>query len=99
MALETEALSQVFLLYSWFVLSAVLGFVLLIARFYQRFAGEKTYYQLFLIPMMLFGVQVVRRTNYATDTLGSLSAALGGIVLLALSLYLYRRMTAGPGSG
>ncbi|MFN8564119.1 MAG: hypothetical protein U0703_21445 [Anaerolineae bacterium] len=97
--MKADAFNQLIILYGWFLLVGLMLFLMLIARFYQRFAGEKTYYQLFLIPMMLFGVQVVRRTNYAADTLGNASAALGGIVLLALSLYLYRRMTAGRGNG
>lgn len=97
--MKADAFNQLIILYGWFLLVGLMLFLMLIARFYQRFAGEKTYYQLFLIPMMLFGVQVVRRTNYATDTLGNVSAALGGIILLALSLFLYWRMTDGRGRG
>jgi len=94
---KADAFNQFIILYGWFLLVGLIVFLMLIARFYQRFAGEKTYYQLFLIPMMLFGVQIVRRANFSRDPFGSLSAALGGVVLLALSIILYRRMTHGRG--
>jgi hypothetical protein len=90
-----DAFSQLLILYEWFLRVGVIGFLLLIARFYQRFAGEKTYFVLFLIPVVLFGIQAVRQTNFGHDAAGDLLAALGGIVLLGLSLLLYRRMTTG----
>ncbi|MCC6801640.1 MAG: hypothetical protein IT319_02050 [Anaerolineae bacterium] len=96
--MKADAFNQLIILFGWFLLVGLILFLMLIARFYQRFAGEKTYYQLFLIPMMLFGVQVVRRTNFSHDPFGNLSAALGGVMLLALSLFLYRRMTKGRGT-
>jgi hypothetical protein len=94
---KADAFSQLIILYGWFLLVGLIVFLMLIARFYERFAGEKTYYQLFLIPMMLFGVQVVRETNFADDALGNAAAALAGIILLILSIFLYRRMTSGRG--
>lgn len=93
--MKADAFNQLIILYGWFLLVGLIVFLMLIARFYQRFAGEKTYYQFFLIPMMLFGVQVVRRTNFSHDPIGNVAAALGGLTLLALSILLYRRMTRG----
>lgn len=96
--MKADAFNQLIILYGWFLLVGLILFLMLIARFYQRFAGERTYYQWFLIPMMLFGIQVVRRTNFSHDPFGNAAAALGGILLLALSLLLYRRMTKGRGA-
>jgi hypothetical protein len=92
---KADAFSQLIILYGWFLLVGLIVFLMLIARFYQRFSGEKTYYQLFLIPMMLFGVQVVRQTNFVDDALGNVAAALAGVILLVLSIFLYWRMTGG----
>jgi hypothetical protein len=83
------------ILYGWFVLVGVIVFLMLIARFYQRFSGEKTLYRLYLIPMLLFGFQAVREAKVTEDWIGHLLAAAGGVMLVALSLLLYRRMTAG----
>lgn len=93
--MKADAFNQLIILYGWFLLVGLIMFLMLIARFYERFAGERTYYQWFLIPMMLFGIQVVRRTNFSNDPFGNAAAALGGILLLVLSLLLYRRMTKG----
>lgn len=95
--MKENAFSQLIILYDWFLLVGLLVFLMLIARFYQRFSGERTLYQLYLIPMMLFGAHVVRRTNFPNDMLGSVFAAAAGVVLLILSGFLYWRMTAGRG--
>lgn len=93
--MSPAAFSQLIILYGWFLLVGLIVFLMLIARFYQRFSGEPTYYRLYLIPMLSFGVQAVRQTSHGSDALGNLFAALGGVVLLALSLLLFRRMTMG----
>ena len=95
--MSADAFSQLVILYGWFLLVGLIVFLMLIARFYQRFSGEKTLFRLYLIPMVLFGVQAVRQTNFAHDMLGNLFAAVGGVILLSLSLFLYWRMTAKRG--
>ena len=95
--MSADSFSQLVILYGWFLLVGLIVFLMLIARFYQRFAGEKTHFQLYLIPMLLFGAQAVRQTNFPHDTIGNLFAAVGGLVLLGLSIFLYWRMTAGRG--
>ncbi len=77
------------------MLAVLVVFVTLIARFYQRFAGETTYFYLFAVPILLFGLQAIRQTNYPNDPLGDLLAAAAGVSLIALCLLLYRRMTTG----
>jgi hypothetical protein len=98
--MSTTALSQLFLLYTWFALAAVLFFLLLIARFYQKFSGERTYFRLFLMPMLLFGVAAVRYSSIdrvAHDAFGDIFMTVAGLVLAWLCIRLYRRMTAGRG--
>ncbi|MBI1256892.1 MAG: hypothetical protein GC204_05435 [Chloroflexi bacterium] len=95
--MSADAFSQFVILYGWFLLVGLIVFIMLIARFYQRFSGEKTYFLLYLVPMVLFGVQAVRQTNFPNDMLGNIFAAVGGVLLLSLSLFLYWRMTAKRG--
>ncbi len=93
-----DALSQLLILYGWFLLAALILFLLLIARFYQRFSNESTHFRLFLLPVLLFGAGAVRQTSVnapGTDALASVMIGVGGAILALLSLLLYRRMTAG----
>ena len=86
---------QFLVLYLWFPLTALLFFLLLIARFYQKFSGEQTFFRLFLLPVTLFGAAAVRYASLdqvTGDGVGDALYALGGIVLLALCAVLYRRM-------
>jgi hypothetical protein len=94
---SADAFSQFVILYGWFLLVGLIVFIMLIARFYQRFSGEKTYFILYLFPIVLFGVQAVRETNFPHDILGNVFAAVAGVMLLGLSLFLYWRMTAKRG--
>lgn len=83
-------------MYLWFPLALLLFFLMLIARFYQRSSGERTYYQLYIAPIVLFGGGVARYTsiNYlAGDTLGDLLLGVSGVMLIALCVFLYRIMT------
>ena len=68
---------------------------MLIARFYQRFSGQRKLFALYIIPVLLFGIQAVREAKFARDWVANLLGAAGGITLLVLSLFLYRRMTTG----
>ena len=90
------SLSQFLMLYSWFALAGLLVFLLLIARFYQRFSGETTRFQLFTLPLLLFGVATVRYASInqiAGDGLGDGLLLLAGSVLVIQCLFLYRVMT------
>lgn len=90
------SVSQFLTLYAWFPLAILLVFLLLIARFYQRFANEQTYFGLFLLPIVLFGAASVRYSSIdqiGGDLLADVLSAAGGIVLIGLCLLLYRLMT------
>ncbi len=90
------SVSQFLTLYAWFPLAILLFFLLLIARFYQRFSNEQTYFGLFLLPIVLFGMATVRYSSIdqvGGDALADLLSAAGGIVLIGLCLLLYWLMT------
>ena len=92
--MSAESFSQLLTLYSWFPLTALLFFLMLIARLYERFAGEKTHFRLFAIPIILFGIHAVYQTNRASaDTfIMGLLPATGGLTLIGLCVQLYRKM-------
>lgn len=90
------SLGQFLTLFGWFSITVVLVFLLLIARFYQRFAGEKTFYEFFLIPIVLFGAAAVRYSSIdqmAGDAIADLLLAAGGLALIVLCVFLYWMMT------
>ncbi|MEZ4670529.1 MAG: hypothetical protein R3E39_21690 [Anaerolineae bacterium] len=90
------SVTQFLTLYTWFPLAFVLVFLLLIARFYQRFSSTRTYYEWFALPLFLFGAAAMRYSSVdqlAGDWIGDVLLGGGGIMLLALSLFLYYRMT------
>lgn len=94
------ALSQLLLLYGWFVLSALLLFLLAIARFYQKFSGEKTHFHWFMMPIVLYGIGAVRYASVdliAHDVVADGLLGAAGLILIILCLRLYHRMTHGRG--
>lgn len=96
--MSAAALSQLLLLYSWFVLAALLTFLLLVARFYQKFSGERTYYKLYIVPILLYGTASVRYAvidRIGGDLWGDLLTGAAGVMLGALVILLYRLMTSG----
>ncbi len=91
-------LSQLLMLYTWFALAALLFFFVLIARFYEKFSGEKTYFRWLVLPAVFFGIATVRYASIdmvTSDPVGDVAMALGGILLIGLSIHIYRRMTSG----
>lgn len=92
------SINQFLYLYSWFPLAALIVMVLLIARFYQNFSGERTYFSFYVIPLVLFGASAVRYASLnqvAGDMFADVLSGAAGIVLLYLSLLLFRLMMTG----
>ncbi len=86
------SLNQFLVLYTWFILTALLSFMLLIARFYQNFSGERTFFQLYLLPIAFLGMASVRYTSLeriARDSIADSLLAIGGVVLIGLCIRLY----------
>jgi hypothetical protein len=89
------SLNQFLTLFLWFPLAALLFFLLLIARFYQKFSGERTYFRFFLVPVVLFGGAAVRYASIdrvSGDQIGDLFQTVAGAVLIGLCIILYRLM-------
>ena len=88
------------MLYTWFLLTAILLFALLIARYYQYHSRIPTHFQLFIVPVVLFGFVAVRYANIrqvAGDPIADIASAVGGVFLSGLCLVLYRRMLHSTG--
>jgi hypothetical protein len=94
---NSVSLHQFLTLYSWFPLAALLLFLLLIARFYARFSGQRTYHWLYLVPMIGSGIVVVRAASAsipADDSLLIFTSLFSGVLLMGLVVRLARNMLA-----
>lgn len=90
--MNSLSLSQFFVLYLWFPLAVLIGILVLIARFYERFSGRRTYYPLLVAAAVLFGVAVVRYAaaeQITGDLLADVLLAAAGLLLGAACLRLY----------
>ena len=99
-----SALPSALTLYSWIAVGAIIWVLIQIARFYQAKHAElyrgtsrqRTYYALFLVPLLLFGFAAGRYAwhgDLAGDIPGDLAFSAGGALLSVLSYYLYRLLT------
>lgn len=90
------SVSQFLTLYAWFPLAFLLVFLLLIARFYAQFASERTFFSLFGVPIVLFGLGMMRYASMnriAGDALADTMMGVAGATLMILCLFLYYLMT------
>lgn len=102
-----QIVHSLFILYCWAVAALLISFLFLIGRFYEIKLRQKSYYQLFLIPFLLFLVAAIWYALFARDSAGArlydfvgvfgpdLLYAIGGLVLIALGYYLHRSMMGG----
>jgi hypothetical protein len=85
--------------YSWSIAALLSLALFLIARFYEEKAGQRSYYQLFLIPSLLFLVGGARYAIIAGDLVGDMAGdvafSLGGLSLGVLAYFLFNLMTRG----
>jgi hypothetical protein len=102
-----QILGSILILYSWIVAAILIFFLFLIGRFYEIKIGQKSYYQLLLLPLGLFLMAAIWDAFFANnntqnpllDFVGALGPDLlllvGGIVLIGLCYSLYRTMMGG----
>lgn len=93
--ISSLSLNQLLALYSWFPLAALLMFTLLIARFYEKFSGQPMYFRAFFIPVILFGMAVVRYASIDSivgDVWADAALISAGATLMGLCLVVYWRM-------
>ena len=89
---------QTLTLLSWFAVAILLVILLLIARFYENVSGERTYFWLFGVPIIFWGMAAARYAflgQVGGDALGDGLWLVGGLLLAGLCIYLYNLMTAG----
>jgi hypothetical protein len=90
----------VLMTYSWVIIAILLFFLFLIARFYERKAHQKSHYQLFLLPLILFLLGALRynflfSNNFVGDLLGDTLFFAGGVATSILGYRLLNLMTGG----
>jgi hypothetical protein len=92
-------LNSTLTIYNWGVVCFLLGFLFLVAHFYEKKSGRKSYYLFFLIPTFLFALAAVSYSLTPSLIVGQVLADLsrlgGGIVLVFLGFWLLRLMTGG----
>ena len=96
--METASLIQLLTIFAWFPVAVLLAILMLIARFYQKQTGELTYYPLFGVPIVCFGLaaaQQARTSQLFSDPISDLLLFGGGVLLVVLCLWLYHKMTSG----
>ena len=96
--MESVSAHQFLTIYMWFGLTALIFLMALIARFYERLSGKRTYYQFFGVPIVAFAgatVRLVGVDQVVGDVWADAFLLVGGMTLAALCLHVYRLMTSG----
>ncbi len=92
----TQTIGSILLLYGWIVVAILLLFLFLIGRFYEKQFRQRSYYQLFLLPLVLFLAGAIGYLFDNQDFVGVLGPdllfAVGGLVLIGLGYTLHRLM-------
>ncbi|WP_119068068.1 hypothetical protein [Aggregatilinea lenta] len=89
---------QILTLVSWLLVAAFIFILSLIARFYEQMASQRTYYQLFAVPLVVFGAAALRTIvdgKVAGDGWLDLLLLVGGVCFAVLAHHTYRLMTSG----
>jgi len=99
-----QTINSLLILYSWIVVAILTLFLFLIGRFHELKLGQKSHYQLFLIPLALLLVAGVWYAFFARNSSGGplhdfvgafwpdLLYLIGGLVLIVLCYLLQRTM-------
>ena len=91
--------SSALTLYNWGVVAVLLVFQFLIARFYEKKSGQRSYYTFFLVPALLFLAAAALYGFWVCDVAGNIWGDsllfVGGGILTTLSALLFRLMMGG----
>jgi hypothetical protein len=99
-----ETFTSLLIVYSWVAVAILTLFLFLIGRFYELKLGQKSHYQLFLIPLVLFPVAGLWYAFFARSSSGEplqdfvgavwpdLLYLVGGLALIILCYSLHRTM-------
>ena len=104
-----HTLGSILIVCSWIVAAIVIFFLFLIGRFYEIRFGQRSYYQLLLVPSSFFIIAALWDAFFANDYTGNplldfvgalgpdLLFLIGGLFLAALCYSLLRTMMGGRG--
>lgn len=104
-----HTLSSLLIVYSWTVAAILVFFLFLIGRFYEFRFGQRSHYELFLLPLVLFVAAAIWDAFSANDYTGDplldfagsfwpdLLFLIGGLILIVLCYNLFRTMMGGRG--
>lgn len=91
--------SRVLMAWAWVAATAILFCLYMIARFFQQKAEQRSYYELFLVPLVLYLLAsfqcLLPGSDYATNEVANTLFFLAGSSTLALGSYLLNLMTGG----
>ncbi len=91
-------LGSILTLYTWGGISILLFFLFAIARFFERKSSRKSFYQLFLLPVLFFvggALRYIWAGDFAGDPLADLGRGIGGALVCSLGYFLLDLMTGG----
>jgi hypothetical protein len=90
---------QILTVFAWFLMTIIVGFLILIAKFYEDVSGERTYYLGYTVPILCFAGASARyafNNEISNDVFANILWVIGGITLAILSSYLYNLMVKRP---
>ena len=101
-----DVLFSILTLVPWVLVAGLIFFLIRIARFYQKkyaelyqsSPGQRTYYQFFVVPLVLFLFAAGRYVflgDLTGDEMGDIAFLFGGATLAILAYRLQRLMTGG----
>jgi hypothetical protein len=92
-------ISAILTIYIWGLVCSLIFFLFAIGRFYEQKSGYRSFYQLFLIPIVMFSLAAVPYVGMAPalagNFFGDLLRFFGGLVLGGLGVVLLRMMIGG----
>ncbi|MGC8838820.1 MAG: hypothetical protein ACP5UM_10435 [Anaerolineae bacterium] len=92
-------ISRILVAWAWVAATAILFCLYMIARFFQQKAGQRSYYQAFLVPLVLYlfvSFQCLQPgSDFAVDETANALLFAAGSGTLALGSYLFNLMTGG----
>jgi hypothetical protein len=85
--------------YTWGIVCILIFFLFAIGRFYEEKSGRRSFYALFLVPLVLLGIAAIIYAPLSPLIVGNfwgdLVRCIGGIVLGGAGLYLLGLMIGG----
>ena len=92
-------INSVLTLYNWIVIAILILFLFLIGRFYEIKFGQRSHYQLMLLPLVPFLVAAAWYAVASDDIVGApvpdILFLVGGLILIWLCYSLYKTMMGG----